>query len=572
MELAGSPFHTGVGLHPVRRLLEARSGIGSRATSEERLTRLRQELGAAGLGDDTTALLAPVLGLSPEAGYDAATAEGRKLNDEITEAAKRFVLACFGGGSGLLLVEDVQWFDESTLALLGDLLREGRGDLLVVLTSRERATLAVGTTVEVQPLTRDDCIELIDALDDGALDRQARLKLVDRCDGIPLYLEELIRGGGAVDADPDVGDVPDVLYEPLVARLYSTAHGVPVAAAAAAIGREVDRDLLQRAVELPAEAVDAELEALVDGRVLTPTGEPGGLRFRHELQREVAYELQPRSQRRRVHGRVADLLVADAPPDLVDWPVVATHFVQADRSGEAANAYAQASDRARRRGAIPEARGHLARAIDQVLELPDDRERMHQEVDLRLRRGFLAMSADGAGSAEAATDFARCLEVAMVDAQGDEMFSTLISLWAYHLARAELDRGDQVLDTLRRALTGNREYFRAANRAGYGMIDWFRGRYEPALSILEEAMAELLVAEPTNDVDAVWFVPNDPVASMHTHLALARFTAGDTKGAEAQLRLTIECTAALPFPQGRVEPRLRELAHRLDAGGAGQLR
>ena len=119
-----------------------------------------------------------------------------------------------------------------------------------------------------------------------------------------------------------------------------------------------------------------------------------------------------------------------------------------------------------------------------------------------------------------------------------------------------------MLDTLRRALTGTREYFRAANRAGYGMIDWFRGRYEPALSILEEAMAELLVAEPTNDVDAVWFVPNDPVASMHTHLALARFTAGDTKGAEAQLRLTTECTAALPFPQGAWSHAYATLAHR----------
>ena len=63
-------------------------------------------------------------------------------------------------------------------------------------------------------------------------------------------------------------------------------------------------------------------------------------------------------------------------------------------------------------------------------------------------------------------------------------------------------------------------------------------------------MAELRLAEPSNEADAVWFVPSDPVAAMHTHLALARFTAGDTKGAEAQLRLTAEATATLPFPQG----------------------
>ena len=37
---------------------------------------------------------------------------------------------------------------------------------------------------------------------------------------------------------------------------------------------------------------------------------------------------------------------------------------------------------------------------------------------------------------------------------------------------------------------------------------------------------------------------------MHTHLAMARFTVGDSLGAEAQLRLTAEVTASLPFPQG----------------------
>jgi hypothetical protein len=82
------------------------------------------------------------------------------------------------------------------------------------------------------------------------------------------------------------------------------------------------------------------------------------------------------------------------------------------------------------------------------------------------------------------------------------------------------------------------------------MIEWFRGDYPAALSILEEAMAELLVADPGDEVDAVWFVPNDPGAAMHTHLAMARFTAGDSRGADAQLHLTAEVTTALPFPQG----------------------
>ena len=63
-------------------------------------------------------------------------------------------------------------------------------------------------------------------------------------------------------------------------------------------------------------------------------------------------------------------------------------------------------------------------------------------------------------------------------------------------------------------------------------------------------MAELLVAEPSDDVDAVWFVPNDPVAAMHTHLALARFTAGDTDGRRGPAPPHGRGHRGLPFPQG----------------------
>ena len=126
-----------------------------------------------------------------------------------------------------------------------------------------------------------------------------------------------------------------------------------------------------------------------------------------------------------------------------------------------------------------------------------------------------AMTAEGAGSAEAASDYARCLELAMSDARGDGMFSALISLWAYHLARAELDRAVDVLDVLRQQLQGSREWFRPANRAGYGMIDWFRGHFDEAVDLLEQSRGELHGPRVDSEVDETWFVPNDPTASIH---------------------------------------------------------
>jgi tetratricopeptide (TPR) repeat protein len=339
-----------------------------------------------------------------------------------------------------------------------------------------------------------------------------------------------------------------VLYEPLVARLYATPAALPVAATAAAAGQEVERSVLEAATSVPAEELDSTLRDLVDARILQPVeGRSDRYRFRHELLREVAYELQPPSWRRKVHSRLCDILSRDEPGD---WRVLASHFERAERYHEAATAYQQTAELARRRGALAEARAHLTRAIDLVMPLPEDATRDHREVELRLRRGFLAMTAEGVGSVDASADFERCLELAAADPSGDDMFSTLISLWAYYLSRAELDRTREVSETLRAALHDGREYFRPQNFAGFGMLDWFGGSFTSAIDILSAATDDLAQAGEGREIAAVWFVPTDPTVAMHAHLALARFMVAAAAGAEESLARARALAATLDFPQG----------------------
>ena len=130
------------------------------------------------------------------------------------------------------------------------------------------------------------------------------------------------------------------------------------------------------------------------------------------------------------------------------------------------------------------------------------------------------------------------------------MLSTLISLWAYDLSRAELGRAREVSETLRDALGGDRDAFRPQNLAGFGMLDWFGGA-SPTPSTRSTAAIDGLAAMGREDAIAgVWFVPNDPTAAMHAHLALARFMAADVAGAEESLAQARAVAAALDFPQG----------------------
>ncbi len=559
VELSGSQYHSSAGFYPLKVLLESRCAIGRESDATSRLHRLQLELATIGCDAPIMVpLLAPIMALAPSTGYEPFAAEGRKLNDAITDAAYEYLVRCTGDGPALLLVEDAQWLDDSTSALLARVLEEGPGTLLVVLTSRDAAPFAVDTTLDLEPLTAPERLALVDSLAPAELSAEARAALAERSDGVPLYVEELVHGwehmsdgGDGNGAVPAGTSLPDALYEPLAARLLSTTAGLTVAGAAATVGRDVDRTVLEALLEMPPDELDRELDMLIEASILVPTERDGELRFRHALLRGVAYELQSPGRRRSVHARAGDLLVLAAEShELVDWNMAATHYEQADRPADAANAYGHAADGARRRGALTEARVHLGRAIELVATLPPNRERVTREVGMRLRRGFLAMSTEGAGSAEAASDYARCLELAMTDARGDEMFSSLISLWAYHVSRGELLRARHVSETLRRSLVDALTEYRPTNHAGFGMVDWWEGNFAGAHQMLATAVSHLEIAGVEFDVDDVWFVPNDPTASIHTHLAIAQFMSGDTTAADASMERSNAITDALDFPQG----------------------
>ena len=115
LELIGSPFHTDAGLHPVRTLLERRCGIGRLTDPAERLRLLRRaRWRRVSLDPETVVpLLAPVLGIGAEAGYQPVPAEGRKLYELIAAGGAGLSAGLpgrrcgVGGGRGCALVRPV---------------------------------------------------------------------------------------------------------------------------------------------------------------------------------------------------------------------------------------------------------------------------------------------------------------------------------------------------------------------------------------------------------------------------------------------------------------------------------
>jgi class 3 adenylate cyclase/tetratricopeptide (TPR) repeat protein len=566
--LFGSPVHTDTGLHPARRLLERRCGITRLTDGRERLHLLQAELAFCGLDPvSTTPLLAPVIGVGPEYGYQPAAVEGRTLYELIGATVQQYVLACIGDRAGLVVAEDVHWFDPSTLELLNSLLAAADGRLLVVLTGREGDWLRTDwpvTLFDLAPLTDEQSDALINALDPSVTDVQ-RAAIRGRCDGVPFYIEHVV---GELDAAGSESGVPEALYEPLFAGLHHPHPDVvPVAEAAAVIGRAGDLSLLRSVVGHDTKDVDDVVTQLIRARVLEPRG-THGWRFRHELLREVAAELAPPSLRRHLHARTAHALVDAVSAVEPDWPVVATHFEHAEQYHDAVEAYQKASVNARRRGALQEALACLTNALGQLAHCTAGSARDRKEIAIRQERGFLTGMTQGSQTGAAPADFQRCLELASTGNYEDELFTTLTALVGYYVPRAELRRARELLDSLSARITRDRPWSYPAIESVLGSVIWLQGDFTCAREHLLQSVAGRSAADP-EVLDTAWWVNVDPISLAHTYLALTHTVHGDLDQANAELTGSFRRCDSLGFPQdayNRANTYFMEIRVRLECG------
>jgi len=296
----------------------------------------------------------------------------------------------------LLVVEDLHWCDEASLALLHYLARElrdtrvlllgtyrsdemhRRHPLLRVLAGMQRERL-VGE-IALGKLTPDEVRELIRATllptdPNITVSEEFRDALYARSEGNPFFTEELIkslvdsgdifhRGDTGWDRKPiDQMKIPGSVREAVRARVDKLSHDAQATlSAAAAIGLRFSFDLL-RAVRGIAEAeLEAQLREFIEQQlVIELGGRSDEYGFRHALTKEVVYDDLMVRERKRLHRAVADALAADARAE----PALVAHHLIAAADNEAAVPYLlEAARRAYRAFAPRDAAAHYEKAIE----------------------------------------------------------------------------------------------------------------------------------------------------------------------------------------------------------------
>ncbi len=288
----------------------------------------------------------------------------------------------------VIVVDDVQWADQSTCDLLGFLVRGLRDDrALFVLTARTDSGGAVSGNLaylaelereehverlELVPFDRDEVGEQVAALVDAAPSAAEIDRLVERSGGNPFYVEELTLASAGVGAGESgtgtagssrsarAGGLPPVLRDVLAARvagLSPAAHDVLRVAAAA--GRRIDDGLLASVLDTPPRELAAALREAIASGILTRVGSRDGpvSAFRHGLLQEVvADELFP-AERAALHAGFARALEARIAAGDLSVPAaeVARHWDAARMPERALAPMIQAAVAAERAYAFAEA-------------------------------------------------------------------------------------------------------------------------------------------------------------------------------------------------------------------------
>lgn len=277
---------------------------------------------------------------------------------EVFDAITTFWRRASASKPCLLILEDLQWADPSSLRLLSFLASEWS----------TTASMVLGTCRD-DPADRTDALEdcLADLLRHGHCRRLALSGLTraeterfvvetagawpeesvvqtvyERTEGHPLFLLELLRFmAERKSGAPGAAEMPDGLRAVIGRRLHALEPFVlEVLNAAACIGRDVDLALLAEVLECELDdRLFAALHQALSRRLLEPSTGPMRLRFTHAMIRETIYGALLGPRRAALHQRIGACLARTAEADKATlWPLLAHHFGQAADVGAAAQA------------------------------------------------------------------------------------------------------------------------------------------------------------------------------------------------------------------------------------------
>ncbi|MCA1726127.1 MAG: AAA family ATPase [Actinobacteria bacterium] len=361
------PYGDGITYWPLAEILKSAAGVLDSDAVAEALRKVRDYAGSV-LSDlvadprRAADALAFTVGLEDPADDTFSQLAPRQVRLEAHAAWRSLFSALAASEPLVVVVEDIHWADPALLDLLEELADRVEGPALLLCPSRPELTQRRpgwgggrrnATGVSLEPLSTEDARRLIGfLLAVEALPDAVRERILERAEGNPFFLEEIlrqlidegriVRAGDRWRAANEIGDVviPDTVQGVLAARIDLLGPGEKRALqSAAVVGRvfwtgPVQSLLNGEGAELDDLLSRLESRELVSARLGSSIGGEREFMFKHVLTRDVAYGTLPRSERARAHARVAGWIESSAGGRQAEFAeLLAYHYLEAYRGG-----------------------------------------------------------------------------------------------------------------------------------------------------------------------------------------------------------------------------------------------
>jgi class 3 adenylate cyclase/predicted ATPase len=507
-----SPYHRDSALFPFIDQLGRASGFAREDLPAAKLEKLEALLALAVPPDEDVAFLADLLSLPASERHPLPNLSAQGKKDRTLEALFRQLEGLARQQPVVTVFEDAHWIDPTSREFL-DLLVERVGSLPVLLIVTFRPEFQppwIGqpqvSMLVLNRLNRRDRTVLIEQIaGHKALPGDVVAQIVDRTDGVPLFVEELTKSvleSGLLREDRDryVLDralqpfaIPTSLHDSLMARLDRLASVRLVAQIGAALGREFSYALLHTVSRLPEDELQTALARLVASELVFQRGTPpeAVYTFKHALVQDAAHSSLLRRSRQQLHAQIAEALETRSPELMDSQPeLFAQHYAEAGLVEKSVACWGKAGHRSVARAAIVEAAAQFQKGLDQLALLPDDRERQRQELEFYSSLSAALRAAKGQAAPETGHAYASARRLWERLGSPSEFVQIPYGQSRYHAHRCEFELAQRLDDDLLRLSSQRNDA--AGLILGHlssGVNLMFAGKFASSRSHLEKALA-----------------------------------------------------------------------------------
>jgi predicted ATPase len=563
-----SPHHQDSALFPFVDQLGRAAEFARDDPPETRLEKLDAVIARAVPPDEDVGLLADLLALPASERYPLPNLSPQRKKEKTLDALIRQLQGLARRQPVMAVFEDAHWLDPTSRELLDLTVERVRAlPVLLIVTFRpEFQPPWTGqphvTLLTLNRLDRGERVALVTQIAGGkALPDSVIDQIVDRTDGVPLFVEELTksvlesgllrekRDRYVLDHTLPALAIPATLHASLMARLDRSPSLRRVAQIGAAIGRDFSYALLRAVSHTAEDELETSLSALVASELVLQRGTPPDAvyRFKHALVQDAAHGSLLRASRRQLHAQIAAALEAQSPELMESEPeLFARHYTEAGLIDKSVTFWGKAGQRSADRSAMTEAAAQYQKGLDQLALLPDSPERQRQELELRSSLGVVLRLVKGYASPETgrALDSARVLWEEL----GAPPEFLNIPFWQslHHHTRGELDLAGRLDDRLLRL--SHRRNDSAGLVLGHlscGRTLMLSGSFASSRSHLEAALA---LYDPTSHSALVNQIGMHPHVNVLAFLGIVLFCLGYPEQALAQSNAAIAEARRLGHP------------------------